>query len=90
MSVTLITYQISTEIELEKACKYRTIIIREAIYIVTDKSSIHYLNSLQTEPLFYSGTQINATTGSWTQASHSVGLRVSSNPSWITVSGTGV
>ena len=58
MSVTLITYQISTEIELEKACKYRTIIIREAIYIVTDKSSTHYLNSLQTEPLFYSGTQI--------------------------------
>lgn len=53
MSVLLITNQISIKIELERICKYRTIIICEAIYTVTDNtSSIHYFNSLQTEPLF--------------------------------------
>lgn len=41
--------KISMEIELEETCKYRTIIIYEAVYIITDNAlHIHYFNSLLT------------------------------------------
>lgn len=45
MSVTLYA-KISMEIELEETCKYRTIIICETVYIITNNTfNIHYFNS---------------------------------------------
>lgn len=51
ISVTLYA-KISMEIELEKTCNYRTIIIYEAVYIITHSASITLIPSFP-----YSGIQ---------------------------------